>query len=185
MTESPQRASDADREAVARTLQDALADGRLTLAEFEQRTRDVYRTTTRGELAALTADLAVAPPSKASKPSGGSAWAIFGDARRAGRWTVPARFTVTALMGSAKLDLRAAALAEREVTISARTLCGSVLIIVPDDLVVQVDGVGLFGSYENKVPGDSRSGRGLLRVTGLAAMGSVQVRRANPGERRR
>jgi len=183
MTESPQRASDADREAAARTLQDALADGRLTLAEFEERSRDVYRTTTRGELAGLTADVVEVAPRRVSKSSSGSAWAVFGDAKRGGRWTVPTRFTVTALMGSAKLDLRDATLAGREVTVSARTLCGSVLIIVPDDLAVQVDGVGLFGSYENKVPGDGRGGRGSLRVTGVAAMGSVQVRRARPHER--
>jgi Domain of unknown function (DUF1707) len=51
------RASDADREAVAETLRDAHAEGRLTLEEFEERLDRALAAKTVGELAAVTPDL--------------------------------------------------------------------------------------------------------------------------------
>lgn len=54
------RASDADRERVAHTLQTALSEGRLSLEEFDQRIATVYAARTYGDLAAVTEDL---PPS--------------------------------------------------------------------------------------------------------------------------
>jgi hypothetical protein len=54
------RASDADRERVAHTLQTALSEGRLTLEEFDERVAVVYAARTYGDLAAVTDDL---PPS--------------------------------------------------------------------------------------------------------------------------
>jgi hypothetical protein len=55
------RASDADRERVAFTLQTAVSEGRLTLEEFDQRVATVYAAKTHGELAAATSDLPAAP----------------------------------------------------------------------------------------------------------------------------
>jgi hypothetical protein len=51
------RASDSDRDAVARVLRDHCAAGRLTVEEFDQRVELTYRATTRGELSAVTSDL--------------------------------------------------------------------------------------------------------------------------------
>ena len=51
------RASDADREHVAERLRGALDEGRLNLAEYDDRLRQAYGATTMGELAPLTADL--------------------------------------------------------------------------------------------------------------------------------
>jgi hypothetical protein len=51
------RAADTDREHVAELLQRHTTAGRLTLDEYEQRVTAVWRATTLGELAALTADL--------------------------------------------------------------------------------------------------------------------------------
>jgi hypothetical protein len=51
------RASDADRERVAHTLQTALSEGRLTVDEFDERIGTVYAARTYGELAAVTDDL--------------------------------------------------------------------------------------------------------------------------------
>jgi hypothetical protein len=55
------RASDADRERVAFTLQTAVSEGRLTLEEFDERVAGVYAAKTYGELAAATSDLPDAP----------------------------------------------------------------------------------------------------------------------------
>ncbi|HEV2779930.1 MAG TPA: DUF1707 domain-containing protein [Actinophytocola sp.] len=51
------RASDAEREEVARIVQDAGAEGRLTLAETEERLAGIYGARFRHELAQYTADL--------------------------------------------------------------------------------------------------------------------------------
>lgn len=51
------RVSDAERQAVARRLERAVRDGRLTLAEFDQRLQAAYAARTRGDLADLTEDL--------------------------------------------------------------------------------------------------------------------------------
>ena len=64
--ESPRdrmRVADADRELVAGRLQSAHAEGRLELAEFDERVRQAWAARTYGELDRLTADL----------PSGGLA----------------------------------------------------------------------------------------------------------------
>ncbi|MPY80300.1 MAG: DUF1707 domain-containing protein [Actinophytocola sp.] len=51
------RASDADRDRVADALQRHTAEGRLTLAEFDQRSAAAYAARTIGDLDAITADL--------------------------------------------------------------------------------------------------------------------------------
>jgi hypothetical protein len=51
------RASDVDREAVVAALRDAYTAGRLTLAEFDERTTAAYAGKTWGDLRALTTDL--------------------------------------------------------------------------------------------------------------------------------
>lgn len=51
------RASDADRERVAEVLRDGLAEGRLDMAEFEERLEATYKARTYGELEPITRDL--------------------------------------------------------------------------------------------------------------------------------
>jgi Domain of unknown function (DUF1707)/Domain of unknown function (DUF4190) len=55
------RSSSADRERAIDVLKAAFAEGRLTRDEFEERSGQVLRSQTYGELAALTADLPVGP----------------------------------------------------------------------------------------------------------------------------
>jgi hypothetical protein len=51
------RVSDGDRSAVAQRLVRALADGRLSVDEFEERTFAAYGAVTRDQLVELTRDL--------------------------------------------------------------------------------------------------------------------------------
>ncbi len=51
------RISDADRNAVARQLARALREGRLTLDEFDERSREAYAARTRGDLDEVVRDL--------------------------------------------------------------------------------------------------------------------------------
>jgi hypothetical protein len=55
------RASDGDRERVVQALQEQVGEGRLTLAEFEERSGIAYDAKTVGELRVLTEDLPIEP----------------------------------------------------------------------------------------------------------------------------
>lgn len=62
--QNPVRASDEEREAVARVVQQAGAEGRLTLTETEERLAGIYAARFRHELTPFTEDL----PSEPSRP---------------------------------------------------------------------------------------------------------------------
>jgi hypothetical protein len=66
-----QRASDAERDAVAERLRDAGADGRLEPEELEERLAAAYSARTHGELTVLTEDLPARTP---SPPAPEPAW---------------------------------------------------------------------------------------------------------------
>jgi hypothetical protein len=51
------RASDAEREATVAVLTQAVGEGRITMAEFEERSQGAYAATTKRELDGLIDDL--------------------------------------------------------------------------------------------------------------------------------
>ncbi|MER7989532.1 DUF1707 domain-containing protein [Streptomyces noursei] len=197
------RASDADRERVAEILRDALAEGRLDMAEFDERFDATYRARTYGELELITADLPASAPAPAPAPlslrkepaTGGAvaAWseritegakgstsgiAVMGGFERKGRWTIGRRFTAVCLMGGGELDLREANFAAGEVEISVWALMGGVNVIVPPGVEVETRGLGIMGGFDSRedgVPGDPGAPRVI--VSGLALMGGVGVER--------
>lgn len=62
MEQSGLRVGDDDRDAVAQTLRDHWAEGRLTIEELDERIEAAYQASTRSELAAVTADLPLREP---------------------------------------------------------------------------------------------------------------------------
>lgn len=201
------RASDADRERVAEVLRDAVAEGRLDMAEFEERLDATYRARTYGELAPITRDLPVAgvtAPSVplAKDPAGGGSWAdrivggegtsraavaVMSGFQRKGRWTVPRAFTCFAFWGGGELDLREANFAAGEVRINCVMIMGGMNIVVPPGVEVEVRGFGLMGGFDHSeegVPGDPGAPRVI--VSGFAFWGGVGVERKLPrAERKR
>jgi hypothetical protein len=134
------RASDADRERVVALLTEAASDGRLTLGEHSERAERAYSARTLGELAELTADLAMPSAQPIRLDGRKPVAAIFGRERRDGRWVVPERLTVTAVFGEVVLDLREAVLQSRRITVLATVLGGTVQLIVPDGVAVEMSG---------------------------------------------
>ena len=95
------RASDADRERIANVLREAAGDGRLTMAELDERLDAVYAAKTYAELEPITHDLpatgaeytpAVSPLATADPARFGAqgtsagAFAILGGFSRKGNW---------------------------------------------------------------------------------------------------
>jgi Domain of unknown function (DUF1707)/Cell wall-active antibiotics response 4TMS YvqF len=137
------RASDADRERVIALLAEAASDGRLTLSEHAERAERAYSARTLGELAVLTADLAV-PSAQPIRLDGRRPVAgVFGRERRDGRWVVPERLTVTAVFGEVVLDLREAILQSQRVTVLATVLGGTLQLIVPEGVAVEMTGTAV------------------------------------------
>jgi hypothetical protein len=186
------RASDADRHQVAEILRDAAGDGRLTLDELQERLDQVFAARTYAELQALTSDLPVAGaplPSVAASPMperrvgpgtpGQSvSIAVMSGSVKRGGWVVPSAHTAVAFMGGVQLDLRDARLTHAETTIRAFAVMGGIEIIVPHDVAVIVEGVGIMGGFDDSVGyTEPRPGQPVIRVTGLAFWGGVEVKR--------
>jgi hypothetical protein len=192
------RASDDDRERVARALQTAMSEGRLTMDELQERLDVVYASKTIGELEPLTHDLPVPvrlvrPGPAAGSPSadrvGGTptstmAVAVMSGAERKGVWVVPRQFTAVAFWGGIELDLTKARYAEGEVVITAVAIMGGVEIIVDPDTTVLVNGVGIMGGFNDKAKCEGRPGSPVIRINGMAFWGGVEVRRPRTGDAR-
>ena len=81
---------------------------------------------------------------------------------------------VSAIFGSAEVDLRGSTLESGEATIEAAAVFGSLRIRVPDDWSVNVQASNVFGSIESKrVPPADPTAR--LTIVGSATFGSIEV----------
>jgi hypothetical protein len=177
-----QRVSDAEREQVAERVRAAAADGRLGLDELDDRLGSALAARTRGDLDAVVADLGGdgvgvrRAPDAAIRADGSSI-------QRVGRWTVPERLTVKASMSSVLLDFTEATFNGSGCRIDVEVSAGSLRIVVPEDIAVDVDVEPRFSSVDIKVPERPEAPRAVVTIGGSLSMGSISVRR--PGWRRR
>jgi hypothetical protein len=160
---------------VVALLTQAASDGRLTLGEHAERTERAYSARTLGELAELTADLAEPSAQPIRLDGRKPVMAICGKERRDGRWVVPERLAVTAVFGEVVLDLREAVLQNRRVVLLATVLCGTLQLIVPEGLAVEMSGSGLLS--RNGSPGrvPASAGAPVIEVRALTFGGRVRV----------
>jgi hypothetical protein len=189
------RASDADRERVAAVLRTAAAEGRLDLAELDDRLAQLYAARTYAELAPLTRDLphtapvdiahGAGPDRAGGAPASGGAVAVMSGFERRGPWRVPAVFRCLAFWGGGKVDLREARFGAPDVTIRAFAVMGGIEILVPENAEVHVTGLGLMGGFNQAASGAGGPGGPRITVTGLAFWGGVQVERRPSDEESR
>jgi Domain of unknown function (DUF1707)/Cell wall-active antibiotics response 4TMS YvqF len=180
------RAADADRERVVAGLREQLVAGRLTLDEFSDRVDRANAARTLAELDELGRDLPLAAPAPTTrrKPTHWAV-AIMGSVERKSRWRVSESPVAVACMGSVVLDLRRAEIGHPEITITAVALMGSVEVIVPEGVEVELTGLAVMGDKEENVADlPSLPGAPFVRVRAFALMGSVEVR-SKPSRLRR
>ncbi|MEU3023097.1 DUF1707 domain-containing protein [Nocardiopsis alba] len=205
------RASDADRDQVAERLREALAEGRLTPVEHEERLDTLYRAKTIGELAPIVSDL----PSTGSpgpvpgyggtdRPDGmeilgsdardlagqskGSEnlVAVFGGAERRGRWLVEPRTNVSVLCGGVELDLREAVLSRHEVTIQLAVIMGGVDITVPHGVrVINNTSAILGGADLHGTDQVTDPNAPVVHLTGSCMLGGVDVKAKKSKKKRK
>ncbi|MDL4772253.1 MULTISPECIES: DUF1707 SHOCT-like domain-containing protein [Thermomonosporaceae] len=176
------RASDADRERVVAVLGEALADGRLSMAEHSERISHAYAARTLGELTGLTGDLSP----EESQPilvDDRPVSVFFGRTRREGRWVVPVKLPVLALFGTVELDLREAVLQRRHIVIDTMLLGGRVRLLVPEGVRVDVTGRTVLTTRDVRTrPADQGP---TIEIGGTLIFGSVRARAPKRGFRER
>jgi hypothetical protein len=196
------RISDNDRHRVAEFLRQAAGDGRIDLTELDERLEQTYAAKTYADLVPITADLPAQERPGDALPAGltsqapaqggtryDTSVAIMSGQDRRGLWVVGPHHNAFALMGAIVIDLRQATFTTPEVVINASAIMGSVSVIVNARTGVVVEGVGVMGSYAEtraRVQPELGPGSPVVRVRGLALMGSVDVsRKPMPGEKLR
>ena len=182
------RISDADRARAAARLQQALAEGRITLGELEERLAVVYAAKYAADLLPPFADL---PPVDGPAPAARFVPAVpafpaneplvlrtgAGTLRRGGSWTVPAHIRVEVGMGTAILDFYDAVVPHPVVTVDVSTSMGTVRLLVPDGATADTDGVvSTWGTVKCSVTRVPAPGRPHFRVTGTTTLGTIVVR---------
>src|ERR1700691_6056055 len=167
------RASDADRDAAAAVLGNALATGRLTSTEHAERLDAVYAAKTLGDLAPLTRDLPAEAVADRAEVS-----ARFSKVIRSGRWVAGRRTRLTARFGALIVDLSDAVLPGREITLEINAFCGKLIVTVPEGAHVIDEGGALFAKraiYGRKDGGDADGP--VIRLVGDARFAKVAVHR--------
>jgi hypothetical protein len=117
-----------------------------------------------------------------SVPERSGVAATWSSIKRDGQWVLPRHFRALAMMGGVDLDLTQVVLGEGESEIECVAIMGSVKIIIPQGIHVICEGDSTFGSFDIKNNGASRAPEGapIIRITGSAFMGSVDVNIWNP-----
>lgn len=195
------RASDADRERVAKILHSAMSEGRIDMSELEERLDIVYKAKTLSELEPVTIDLpgASGPPATQAPstiqpatsrtvgttadliggpPGSTNSVAIMSGATRKGTWVVPPQHNSVAFWGGVDMDLRHARFAQKHSTITAVAIMGGIDIVVPDDITVEVTGIGFMGAFElHDRSGAPPAGPDapVVKINGFGFWGAVEI----------
>lgn len=205
---------EAARQAIIDRLCARFAEDGLSMRDFERRLDLVHRATSTGQLEALVADFspAAAQPSlgrqdavAAARPAGRGLpdrtvppemvpnrrfmAGVLGASSHGGPWIAPREAYAVALMGGVELDFREARFGPGLTEVTVFAAWGGVEIIVPPDLQVDCNGVGILGGFahERDELSEASAGAGdprspVLRVNGVALMGGVNVSTRLTGE---
>ena len=201
---SPPRPGQARRQQVIDVLCEAFAHDEMELEDFERRVDAVHRADTAAELDRLLSGLTPRPlpattgpgslPAPAGAPTPPVAHArereavvgVMGGGLRRGRWTPARRITALAIMGGVELDFRDALLPPGVTEVHAFAFWGGVQVLAPPDVLVECSGVGIMGGFDHREEsGEARTSASILRITGVALMGGVDVKVRRPGDSRR
>ena len=174
--------------------------------EFERRVDLAHRVDTVQELRDLVADLPAlgtggvpspeeAAPAPAPRVRGHAVnpdlvrdnqvlVGLLSGAARKGNWIPPRHLWSVAVMGGVDLDFREARMGPGVIELSVFAIMGGIKIIVPPDLQVESDGIGIMGGFEcsEEVRAGHDPDAPILKINGLAMMGHVEVKVREPGE---
>lgn len=179
------RVGDTERWAVDARLQQAVGEGLLTLAEYEQRAGEVWAARTRAAIEAVSRDLPAAPapvpaPMGRAPRTRRSLALMSGDELR-GPVAPGQGLEAYAVMGGALVDLRRDDL-PAEVHVRAVAVMGGIEVLVPRGVEVHLSGLSVMGGRDLKLD-PPRPGAPLVHVDAYALMGGVEVKHGKESER--
>jgi len=191
----------ARREGVIDALSNHFACDALDLDEFEQRVDLAHRATSVAELDQLLRDLEPAatetssttvvagsdvPPGAVAprRRKAGRVVTVLSSVQRKGTWLVPRKMRVLTVMGAVDLDFRDARFEPGVTEVKLTSVMGAIAIVVPPGLNVECNGAGILGHFEELDTGTAEQGPDapLLRITGFAVMGAVEMSTRPPGD---
>ena len=186
-------ARDSDRDHVITLLNAAHSEGRLTVAERDQRIAAARLAETFDDLVPLTRDL-VSPTAPASRPivsydeanasdAADQIVAVFAGASRKRVWRVRRNTSILTIFGGAELDLTEATFEAREINFNVFCLFGGVEITVPPGTEVNNQVMALFGGSDVGKLAAPEPDAPRLVLKGFVGFGGVDVR--NPKVRKR
>ena len=207
MSSAP-RPGEVHRQEVIDLLCDAYARDEVELDEFERRIEVAHRAETAADLDALLAGISTQAQVPAGRRRPGSPdaahWGsqvgspvaaapvrerqavmgVMGGATRRGRWTPARKITAVGIMGGVELDFREAVFPPGVTEVQAFAFWGGIEILAPPHIRVECSGIGIMGGFDHRedASGASNDGSVVLRVTGVAVMGGVDVKVRYPGE---
>jgi hypothetical protein len=194
----PLRIGDRERDTAIALLQQAAAEGRLSLAELDSRLEVAMRATTYADLRPVIVDLIDRPlaweldgaglPARRPGPPGYSAddpLRLDGAQQRVGGWTVPPFLRINPGSRWVRLDFQHATPAASVIDVEVIGGAGWVLLVLPSGWAVDVDRLGNgWGSTSIKVPHEPAAGQPLLVLRGSVGAGRLRVRLPNQRDRR-
>jgi hypothetical protein len=194
------------RDRTIQTLIGHFAEDRISIEELERRLDRAHRALQTTELEALTADLPVPAAAPTPQPAPVPAVttptvprppapapetvrdhqvvvAVMGGVEKKGHWAPARKTAVFAFMGGAELDFREALLAPGVTEVQILVIWGGIEILVRPGTRVDSSGVAIMGAFAH-VPGPpvDDPDAPIIRITGLALMGGVEVNVRYPGE---
>jgi hypothetical protein len=198
MADAPLPTLSRAREQKISELSQHFANDDLSLDELERRIEQVYKAASVSELDAITSDLRVSQLPATARPSSAPVTnarmdygtsnlpapnsrllAVMSESRRTGRWLVPQRLDVVAVMADTKIDLTNAVMPAGGAEFHVRSLWAACKIIVPPEMRVINEMHAIMASVVSKADemeaeGAKRHGP-TLRLTGTAFMAEVKV----------
>jgi hypothetical protein len=175
------RAADADRETVAERLRIAAGDGRIDLAELDERLTQAYAAKTYGQLHALVADLpahsASIPDDALPEPKTLVLKTTMPNLKQSGQWIVPQRITAESTTGFITIDFSRASCAHREVVVEAVTRSGRIRLLLPEGWAARIGPSSTNTSHiSNRAPEAAAPGAPTVIVTGHPVSGYIRIR---------
>jgi hypothetical protein len=169
-------ASDAERERTVDVLRGAVVEGRLTLEEFSDRVGLAHAARTDQDLATLGSDLPATRHDGALQDTVRHL-AFCSRLSRVGPWDLPARSSYRCIFGTINLDLRQARLGAAETSIEIDNLFGTVTLLVPEGVRVEVQGGGAFASQDIQSPSTAPvADAPVLRIRARGPGGTLHIR---------
>lgn len=184
-----------DRERVIQTLCAHYANDHLFTQELEVRFDSAYKAESRAELQRLVVSLPALPDTvPPPEPLHGMLFTgdtqlperrhvvVMSELNKRGMWVPPRRTVVRAVMASVRFDLREARLAPGVTEFDVTVVMGEVKFLVPPGVAVECDGHAFMGVFDDQQSGSVDPQAPVVRITGMAVMGVVEVKTRLPRE---